>query len=216
MKKLTVMFLSLLLIFVFAGCHAKEQQLKSENKGNETAVTKKAATEKTATNESSEQKHETAANPEELKAEDLCYFCNMKIYTKDEEMGVYTAQAIKEDGTHVYFDDSGCMLNAQRKYNEKFVKQWVRDFNTTKWIEANSAVVVKADVQSPMKYGYAFFKDQEAAKPYLENPALNAVVSSWDPIDQEAEKRYQAKMQKEAEMKSNGTMENQENMNMDM
>ncbi|WP_338448919.1 hypothetical protein R4Z09_22270 [Niallia oryzisoli] len=33
------MFLSLLLIFVFAGCNAKEQQSKSENKGNETAVT---------------------------------------------------------------------------------------------------------------------------------------------------------------------------------
>ncbi|WP_338448918.1 hypothetical protein R4Z09_22265 [Niallia oryzisoli] len=140
----------------------------------------------------------------------------MKIYTKDEEIGVFTAQAIKEDGTHVYFGDSGCLLNAEIKFNEKFVKEWLRDFTTTEWIEAGSAVVVKADVQTTMKYGYAFFKDQEGAKPYLEDPALNAEVSSWDPIDQEAEKRYQAKMQKEAEMESNGTMENQENMNMDM
>ena len=46
----------------------------------------------------------------------------MKIYTKDEEMGASTAQAIKADGTHVFFDDSGCLLNAARKYNEELQK----------------------------------------------------------------------------------------------
>jgi len=211
MKKVLIMFLSLLLIFVFAGCNTDNQQSKMEEKGKDTAATEKTATETATT---AETKHEHANNPEEPTTEDLCYFCNMKIYTKDEEMGVFTAQAIKRDGTHVYFDDSGCLLNAQRKFNEEYVKEWVRDFNTTEWIEADSAVVVKAEVQTPMKYGYAFFKDEKSAKPYLDDPALNAEVSSWDPIDQEAEIRYQKKMQKEAELKSSGTMENQDNMNM--
>ena len=47
----------------------------------------------------------------------------MKIYTKDEEMGASTAQAIKADGTHVFFDDSGCISNAAKKYNEEYHKK---------------------------------------------------------------------------------------------
>ncbi|WP_071393998.1 nitrous oxide reductase accessory protein NosL [Bacillus tuaregi] len=217
MKKFTLILLSLLLIFVFAGCNAEEQESKTEDKGKESATTETATTETTGTNENEDQKHnhDHEYNPEEPTAEDVCHFCNMKIYTEDEEMGVFTAQAVKEDGTHVYFDDSGCLLNAQRKFNEEYVKEWVRDFNTNEWIEADSAVVVKADVQTPMKYGYAFFKDEEGAKPYLENAALNAALANWDEIDQEAETRYQKKMQKEAEMK-NGSMDNQESMDMEM
>ena len=113
----------------------------------------------------------------------------MKIYTEEEDMGVFTAQAVKEDGTHVYFDDSGCLLNAQRKFNEEFANEWVRDYTTKEWVEAEKAVVVKADVQTPMKYGYAFFKDEDSANKYISENQTNGVVSSWDPIDQESAKR---------------------------
>ena len=125
----------------------------------------------------------------------------MKIYTKDEEMGTSTAQAIKADGTHVFFDDSGCMTNAEKKYNEKFTKKWVRDYVTSEWIEADKAVVVKADVTTPMKYNYIFFANEESANKYIKENKTNGVITDWTPINTEAAKRYKMRMQKEANMK---------------
>ena len=36
---------------------------------------------------------------QEPKEDTICEMCNMKVYMKDHEMGVFSAQAIKEDGT---------------------------------------------------------------------------------------------------------------------
>ena len=43
----------------------------------------------------------------------VCEMCNMKVYTKDEEMGVFSAQAVKADGSTAFYDDIGCLLNAE-------------------------------------------------------------------------------------------------------
>ena len=118
------MLLSLILLFVFTGCSSNEEQIATENKDHQATKTESNTntnTTQTVTNE-----------PIEPTEEDLCYFCKMKVYTKNEEMGFSTAQAIKEDGTHVFFDDSGCLLNAARKYEEKYTKEWVRDYKTSR------------------------------------------------------------------------------------
>ena len=36
---------------------------------------------------------------QEPEEETTCEMCNMKVYMKDHDMGVFSAQAIKEDGT---------------------------------------------------------------------------------------------------------------------
>lgn len=41
--------------------------------------------------------------------ETVCAMCNMKVYTKDHEMGVFSAQAIKADGSIAFYDDIGCL-----------------------------------------------------------------------------------------------------------
>jgi uncharacterized lipoprotein len=198
MKKFSLAVLSLLFILLFAGC-GNEEKAGTEKNDNGAKTTETAKTEPATVKEETNKKQKDASEPQEPTAEDLCYFCNMKIYTEDEEMGVFTAQAVKEDGTHVYLDDSGCLLNAERKFNEDFTSSWVRDYNTNEWIDAESAVVVKADVQTPMKYGYAFFKDEESANKYISENQTNGVISSWKDIDTEAEKRYMKKMQMQAE-----------------
>ena len=195
MKKLSMLFLSTLLIFLFAGCSTEEQSV-SKNKDSQTTKT------------SSDSKEAVSNEPIEPTAEDVCYFCNMKIYTKNEGMGTSTAQAIKKDGTHVFFDDSGCLLNASRKYNEKYTKKWVRDYVTSNWIEADKAVVVKADVATPMKYGYVFFANEKSANTYIHKNKTNGAISDWTAIDTEAKKRYKAKMQKEADMNTRKIMDN--------
>ncbi|MBB6445372.1 nitrous oxide reductase accessory protein NosL [Bacillus benzoevorans] len=211
MKKFSFAVLFLLFILLFAGC-GTEEKANIEKKGNDAKTTETAKTEP-----AEKEKTNKAAKPQEPTAEDLCYFCNMKIYTEDEEMGVFTAQAVKEDGTHVYLDDSGCLLNAERKFNENFTSSWVRDYNTKEWIDAESAVVVKADVQTPMKYGYAFFKDKESANKYMSENQTNGVLSSWKDIDTEAEKRYMKKMQMQAEQqKEAGNADAAHNQEMNM
>lgn len=196
------MLLSLILLFVFTGCSSNEEQSATENKDNQATKTE------TKTNTNTTQ---TVTNePTEPAKDEHCYFCNMKVYTKNEEMGFSTAQAIKEDGTHVFFDDAGCMFNASRKYDEQYSKKWVRDYETLEWIEADKAVVVKANVTTPMKYGYIFFADKESANKYIKENDTNGVITDMTAIDTEAGERYKAKMEK---MKMN--MNSEENMNGD-
>lgn len=179
------MLLSLILLFVFTGC-SNEEQSATENKDNQATKTEtNTNTTQTVTNE-----------PTEPSEDEHCYFCNMKVYTKNEELGFSTAQAIKEDGTHVFFDDAGCMFNASRKFEEEYSKEWVRDYETLEWIEADQAVVVKANIATPMKYGYIFFANEESANKYIKENDTNGVITDMKAIDTEAEKRYKAKMER--------------------
>lgn len=159
MKKLSLMFFSLLIIFALSGCGSND------------------------------------AGPIEPTKEHVCAFCNMEVYTKDEEMGVFTAQAIDSNGNHLFFDDSGCLLNYERKTGEALSEKWVRNYLTKEWIAAKDAVPVHADMKTPMKYGYSFFATQEDADKFVnENTNVNAVLSSWDEIDQVSNERYMKKM----------------------
>ena len=65
------------------------------------------------------------------------------------------------------------------------------------WTSDEEVTIVKADIQTPMKYGYAFFIDKEAAENYVsENANLNAAITDWDAVDEVAYERYKMKMEK--------------------
>jgi len=106
-----------------------------------------------------------------------CYMCNMEVFTRDHEQGVFSAQAIRENGEVVFYDDIGCLLNDEyvnNVENEKFV----RDYHTLNWFNVEEAFPVKTNIKSPMNWGYIFFKDENDATEYIaynENTALTSV-----------------------------------------
>ena len=73
-------------------------------------------------------------------------------------------------------------------------KKYVRDYNTLEWIELQNATVVKADIKTPMNYGYAFFAKKEDADKFVsEQPG--AMIVSWEAVDKVAHERYMKKKQ---------------------
>lgn len=135
-------------------------------------------------------------------AETVCEMCNMKVYMKDHEMGVFSAQAVKPDGSTAFYDDIGCLLNAelaQNQVNEKFV----RDYVTLNWINVEEAFLVKTQLKSPMNWGYIFFKFEEDANTYIaENPG--AAMEELDVVKQAAKERREKKLAEQA--KNGGDM----------
>ena len=55
----------------------------------------------------------------------VCAMCNMKVYTKDHAMGVFSAQAIKADGSIVYFSSA-------REFKERSISSYSRGFEASK------------------------------------------------------------------------------------
>lgn len=186
MKKILFVLFGLLASIMITACGTDNQESTSGT-NDEGTKQQEATTEDTA----------SEAKPIEPTHEHMCAFCNMKIYTKEEDMGVFTAQAVNKEGENIFFDDSGCILNYERKTGEEFEVQWVRDYLTSEWIDATTSIPVKADIQTPMKYGYAFFADQESADTFIkENKDLNATSTTWEDIDKIANERYKMKMKK--------------------
>lgn len=139
----------------------------------------------------------------------VCEMCNMKVYTKDHEMGVFSAQAIKADGSIAFYDDIGCLLNAEfahEEVNEKFV----RDFNTLTWFNVEQANIVKTSLKSPMNWGYIFFKYEDDADKYIkENDGAELV--SYTKVRQEALERRKMKLKQKAQEQNNQSQEGQMN-----
>jgi len=189
MKRNFLLGLLLCLAFLVTACNTDEEQTdKSKDSNNsEELATKKVG---------KDEKNEDTYVPQEPTEDTVCAFCNMVVYEKDHEMGVFSAQGVTKDGEYVFFDDSGCMLNYERQQEEKLAKKWVRDYVTSNWVEADKAVVVKADITTPMKYGYAFFETEGAADGFIsESSNLNPIEANWETIDTVANERYQKKMQ---------------------
>ena len=175
MKRLGMAGLSLLMVLMFSGCGG--------NSGEETITVDDSSVIETH-------------SPAEPADGETCGFCEMKVHGKGDAMGAYTGQAITADGNSVFFDDSGCLLNIQRSEDTDYAAMYVRDAETLEWIEKDDAVVVKADIQTPMKYGFSFHKDEQSADSYIkEHSGEHAALSSWEDIDKIAEERYKKKMQ---------------------
>ena len=178
------------------------------------AETEKEKNEETTGNESkTEQVTETTiekdwtqdARLQEPTEDTVCEMCNMKVYTKDHEMGVFSAQAVKADGSIAFYDDIGCLLNAEfakEEVNEKFV----RDYNTLNWFNVEQAFIVKTSLKSPMNWGYIFFKYEDDAEKFIaENEG--AALTSYTEVRQQALERRKAKMN--AQAKESGQDEHQ-------
>lgn len=120
----------------------------------------------------------------------VCEMCNMKVYTKDHEMGVFSAQAIKADGSIAFYDDIGCLLNAEFA-NEEVNDKYVRDYVTLNWMNVEQAFLVKTELKSPMNWGYIFFKYEEDAQKYIsENEG--SLLTSYTEVRQQALERRKA------------------------
>ncbi|MFJ8264158.1 nitrous oxide reductase accessory protein NosL [Rummeliibacillus sp. NPDC094406] len=131
--------------------------------------------------------------------DDKCAFCDMKVFDAKQEMGAFTAQAIKQDGSTMFLDDIGCILNQERKDKVTYEK-YVRDYNSKEWLKLDDAIIVKADIKTPMNYGYAFFKDQKSADAFIEKNK-GAQIAKVSDIDKIALERYKMKMEKMQDMK---------------
>lgn len=199
MKNYLMILMALFLVILVSGC-------------SDEAAEKKDVPEKTAAVSHEDDSSDHAEGPHEPGEEDVCAFCNMKVYPEEDPMGVFTAQAKTESGEYVFFDDSGCLLNSPRRNGAEYEEKWVRDYVTSEWIPADDAVPVKADLKTPMKYGYAFFKDKAGADQFIsENTDKNPVPATWMQIDELANERYQKKMKMQSESDSN-SMEKEEEM----
>ncbi|MFB6469165.1 nitrous oxide reductase accessory protein NosL [Cytobacillus sp. Hz8] len=197
-KKILFILFGLLSAIILSACSSEKQNNVTENNDKQ----------------AKQEESTTTAKAIEPTHNDKCAFCNMKIYTKEDKMGVFTAQAVNKDGKNIFFDDSGCLLNYERKTGEQLKNQWVKDYESSKWIDAKTAVPVKANVQTPMKYGYLFFADKANADKYVsENKNLQAAIVSWNDIDKVANERYKMKMNMSSKDKMN--MKSDDQMNMD-
>ena len=197
------LFMTSSLALVLAACGGEETNAPEQSNTDDQTQQVEQAVEKDWTQD---------ARLQEPTEETVCAMCNMKVYTKDHEMGVFSAQAIKADGSVVFYDDIGCLLNAEFanvEVNEKFV----RDYNTLNWFNVEQAYIVKTTLKSPMNWGYIFFKYEDDADKYIaENEGSE--LTSYTKVRQEALERRKAKMNatnNTVDMKSEGAEHQQGN-----
>lgn len=184
MKKWMIL-LVVLFIFALTGCNNNQA---GDNQEETKQVEQNREVEKTAQEDVFMKA--AMAEPDE---NTVCVFCNMKVYPKEHELGKFTAKSATENGDVLFFDDIGCLFNYERDHNEA-AKKYVRDYNTLEWIELQNATVVKADIKTPMNYGYAFFAKKEDGDKFVsEQPG--AMIVSWEDVDKVAHERYMKKKQ---------------------
>lgn len=138
----------------------------------------------------------TLAHPqlEEPDEDTVCEYCQMTVYIATHELGAFTAQGIKADGSNAFFDDAGCMLNQERVDGEEMDK-FVRDYNTLEWIPLEEAVIVKSGLKTPMNYGFAFFSESSAADAFIQEQG-DAERSDLAALDAMSYERHEMRMEK--------------------
>lgn len=193
MKKFAHLFAAAGMVLALAACGDEEQASKDQKTTDQVEVEESDST--------SVQQEEVASlvdsRLQEPTEDSVCEMCNMKVYTKEHEMGVFSAQAIKADGSIVFYDDIGCLLNAEVANNEKNDK-YVRDYNTLEWALVDDVTIVKTEIKSPMNWGYIYFVNKEDADKYIaENPTAH--VEELQTIKDAALKRREEKLKKKAE-----------------
>ncbi|WP_243290365.1 nitrous oxide reductase accessory protein NosL [Bacillus sp. FJAT-47783] len=185
MKKCFLFAIVSLFMLALAACGGAGNNESTEEKSEETVE-----------NSTKEEKVEEVSlkEPDE---ETECVYCQMTVYTKDSDMGMFSAQALTEDGENLFFDDIGCMLNQERMDNTTFKEKYVRDYNTREWTKLEEATIVKAEIKTPMNYGYAFFTKEDEAKSFIEEHGSDkAKISTLSDIDEVASHRHIKKMEK--------------------
>lgn len=189
MKK---MLLAIPIVLALTACGEEESKQKEQpDEPTQIEQTKETETESQVKENMTDDTVEVDARLSEPTEDTHCSMCNMKVYTKDQEMGVFAAQAIKSDGSVVFYDDIGCLLNDEyvnKVENEKFV----RDFNSLNWLNVEEAIIVKTDLKSPMNWGYIFFNSSEDADAYVKEHN-KAKITPISQVREEAIERHKKK-----------------------
>lgn len=180
--------ISALMVVSLLGACSNDDQAKDEK----SATTAETTESETTTKEAAETVVAGVTLTEPAKDE-VCAFCNMKAYSKSDELGAFTAQAVDEKGKNLFFDDAGCMLNYEREHNVDLEK-FVRNYDDKSWMKLDDAIVVKGDFKTPMKYGFAYFKDEKSAQAFIAEQKTEAKIVDEDMIDDVAHEKYKAKM----------------------
>ncbi len=116
-------------------------------------------------------------NPPEIRyGEDICEQCGMII-----SEARYAAAYVTTAGDARLFDDVGGMLVYDVQNQEDVHIYWVHDFNTEKWIRADTAVyVLNNDLATPMGWGLAAFANAADAEQFMvEN---GGIVTTWNDL----------------------------------
>lgn len=184
MKKLLILMAAVLSLAACSGDKTDETEKKDDKDKVVAPKTDEVA-------KKDDQAHEHSEPDEHSE----CAFasCSMKVYTKDEEMGAFTAKAVTDDNKTLYFDDAGCLFNYQRD-NEAvvLVEKYVRDYNSLEWVTMDDAKMVHADIKTPMGYGDVFFTDTASQENFTAEHS-DAVETSIKAIDAVAMERYMKK-----------------------
>ena len=193
MKKFAHLFVATGIVLALAACGDEEQASKEQD------TTAQVEVEESDSTIVKQEEVASLVDPrlQEPTEDAICEMCNMKVYTKEHELGVFSAQAIKADGSIAFYDDIGCLLNAEVANNEENDK-YVRDYNTLEWALVDDVTIVKAEIKSPMNWGYIYFINKEDANKYIaENPTAH--VEELQTIKDAALKRREEKLKKQAE-----------------
>ena len=193
MKKFAHLFVATGIVLALAACGDEEQASKEQD------TTAQVEVEESDSTIVKQEEVASLVDPrlQEPTEDTICEMCNMKVYTKEHELGVFSAQAIKADGSIAFYDDIGCLLNAEVANNEENDK-YVRDYNTLEWALVDDVTIVKAEIKSPMNWGYIYFINKEDANKYIaENPTAH--VEELQTIKDAALKRREEKLKKQAE-----------------
>ncbi|MEL3971718.1 nitrous oxide reductase accessory protein NosL [Rossellomorea oryzaecorticis] len=198
MKKLLMAIIVLLFIFVVSACGS--------------AGTGPVESKEKETGQQHEAKKDADGKLAEPGDDTVCAYCNMKVHTSDSDFGVFSAQAVKEDGSNVFFDDIGCMLNQERVDETVYAEKYVRDYETEEWIPLDDAHIVKAEIKTPMNYGYAFFAKKEEAEAFIGEQDDKASFAALDTIDEVASHRHMKKMERMKDGEGHHEMKKGESM----
>lgn len=112
--------------------------------------------------------------PVEIYPEDLCAACRMAV--SDER---FAAEIVTADGEAYKFDDLGCLWKFRKsEAGPQPAAIFVKDFETRAWVPYSRAVIVSADVATPMASGMVAFADTARARAFV--AAHPAVVVGGD------------------------------------
>lgn len=105
---------------------------------------------------------------------DTCAQCHMAVL--DDQ---FATQVVLENGKTHTFDDIGCMFKwVEENPDEKIAAQFVRDYETEKWIKVEDATYVyEKSIKTPMAYNVVTFSEEQKAKEFAADLGANVMTS---------------------------------------
>jgi copper chaperone NosL len=105
--------------------------------------------------------HKAATSPENIGADDICYFCKSSITEP-----AFAAEIITRGGSLYKFDDLACLIASTKIMGKESIQSfYVMDDQTKIWLPAEQARFVHSDkLHTPRGGGYIAFKDLSKAQ----------------------------------------------------